>query len=159
MAASKNSTSIVLHQSISQVNIQRNGSGTVFKFLLIILKDWQCFLFIREYVLSFKKCSESFNVMPELFLGKHTLFWHCWRTTEVLFLKQPLILPFICHKSATTCQNYSNKASNCKLKPDLCNCETATIIKSTAPPHQPHKRSTIILGHPVYFSNTFTCNF
>ena len=43
-------------------------------------------------------------------------------TIEVLFLKQPLILPFLCHKSATTCKIGSNKVSNSKLKSDLCNC-------------------------------------
>ena len=66
----------------------------------------------------------------------------------MLFLKQPL-LPFFCHKSATTCQIDSNKVANPKLKPDLCNCVKSEMINSTAPPQQPHKRGTIILGHPV----------
>ena len=52
----------------------------------------------------------------------------------MLFLKQPLILPFLCHKSATTCQIDSYKVSNSKLKPDLCNCEENEIIESTNPP-------------------------
>ena len=64
-------------------------------FAIIFLRGWQCFLFIREHFLSFKKCGESFHC-------KLTLFWHCWRTTEVLFLKQPLILPFLCLKSVAT---------------------------------------------------------
>ena len=49
----------------------------------------------------------------------------------MLSLKQPLILPFLRHKSATTCQIDSNKVSNSKLKLDLCKSE---IIESTAPP-------------------------
>ena len=52
----------------------------------------------------------------------------------MLFLMQPLILPFLCHKSATTFQIDSNKVSNSKLKPDLCNCVKIEIIDSTAPP-------------------------
>ena len=51
----------------------------------------------------------------------------------MLFLKQPLILPFLCHKSATTCQIDSNKVSNSKLKLDLCNCVKIEIIEPTAP--------------------------
>ena len=51
------------------------------------------------------------------------------------FLKQPLILPFLCHRSAATCQIDSNKVSNSKLKPDLCNYVKTDIIESTAPPH------------------------
>ena len=43
-------------------------------------------------------------------------------TIKVLFLKQPLILPFLCHKLATTCQIDSSKVSNSKLKPDQYNC-------------------------------------
>ena len=50
---------------------------------------------------------------------KLTLFLDCCRTTEVLFLKQPVILPFLCHESATTGQSDSNKVSNSKLKLDL----------------------------------------
>ena len=46
----------------------------------------------------------------------------------MLFLKQPLILPFIRHKSETNCQNDSNTVSNSKLKPDLCNCVKIEII-------------------------------
>ena len=60
----------------------------------------------------------------------------------MLFLKQSLILPFLCHKSATTCQTDSNKVSNSKLKPEQCNCVKTEIIKYTAPPQQPHKRGT-----------------
>ena len=52
---------------------------------------------------------------------------------EVLFLKQPLISPFLDHKSATTCQIDSYKVSNSKLKPDLCNCVKSEIIEFTTP--------------------------
>ena len=67
----------------------------------------------------------------------------------MLFLMQPLILPFLCHKSATTCQIDSNKVSNSKLKPNLSKCVNSVVIESTAPPQQPHKRGTNFLGHPV----------
>ena len=67
----------------------------------------------------------------------------------MLFLKQPRILPFLCHKSATTCQIDSYKVSNSKLKPDLCNCVNTVKIESMAPPQQPHKLGTTFLGHPV----------
>ena len=67
----------------------------------------------------------------------------------VLFLKQPLVLPFYCYKSASTHQIDSNKVSNSKLKPGLCNCVKTGITELMAPPQQPHKRVTIILGHPV----------
>ena len=69
-------------------------------------------------------------------------------------LKQPLILPVLYHKSATTCQIDSNKVSNSKLKHDLCNCAKTEITESMAPPHQLHKRGTTFLGHPVN-SNIF----
>ena len=52
----------------------------------------------------------------------------------MLFLKQALILPFLSHKSAATCQIYSNKVSNSKLKLDLCNYVKTEISESTAPP-------------------------
>ena len=51
----------------------------------------------------------------------------------MLFLKQPPILPFLCHKSATTCQIDLYKVSNSKLKPDLCICIKTGIIEYTAP--------------------------
>ena len=50
----------------------------------------------------------------------------------MLFLKQPLNLPFLYHKSATTYDIDSNKVSNSNLKPDLCNCLKTKIIKRTA---------------------------
>ena len=37
-------------------------------------------------------------------------------------LKQPLILHFLSHKSATTRQIDLNEISDSKLKPDQCNC-------------------------------------
>ena len=61
----------------------------------------------------------------------------------MLCLKQPLILPFLCRKSATTSQIDSYKVLNSKLKPDLCNCLKLEMIESTAPPQQPHKRGII----------------
>ena len=51
----------------------------------------------------------------------------------MLFLKQPLILPFLSHKSATTCQIDSYKVSNSTLKPDLSNCLKTEMIESNAP--------------------------
>ena len=77
----------------------------------------------------------------------------------MLFLKQPFILPFFCHKSATAFQIDSNKVSNSKLKLDLCNCVKIKTIESTAPPQQPYKRSTIFLGHPEYLERYFGVNF
>ena len=75
----------------------------------------------------------------------------------MLVLKQPLILLFLCHKSATACQIDSNKASNSKLKPDLCKGVRIEIIETTAPPQYPHKWDTIILGHPVHYVVTSPC--
>ena len=66
----------------------------------------------------------------------------------MLFLKQPFILPVLCHKSATICQIDSYKVSNSKLKPDLCNCVKTEIIESTVPPRQPHKRGAIFFATP-----------
>ena len=54
----------------------------------------------------------------------------------MLVLKQPLILPFLCHKSATTCQIDPNKVSNSKLKPELCKYVKTEMIDSRAPPQQ-----------------------
>ena len=67
----------------------------------------------------------------------------------MLFLKQPLILPFLCHKSATTCQIDSYKGSNSKLKPDLCNCVKTEINEYAALPQQPLKKRHNFLGHPI----------
>ena len=69
----------------------------------------------------------------------------------MLFLKQPLILPFLCHKSATTCQIDSNKVSSSKLESDLCYCFKTGIIESTTPPQQSHKRGTIFWDTLVDF--------
>ena len=52
----------------------------------------------------------------------------------MLFLKQPLVLSLLYHKSATTCQNDSCKVSNSKFKPDICNCVKTEIIEFLAPP-------------------------
>ena len=67
----------------------------------------------------------------------------------MLFLKQPLMLPLLCYNVTTTGQIDSNKVSNSTLKLDPCNCVENEMVKSTAPPQQPHKRGTNILGHPV----------
>ena len=63
----------------------------------------------------------------------------------MLFLKQPLILHFLCHKSATTCQIDSNKVSNSKLRPDLCDLVKIEKTGLLAPPHQLQKRGTNLL--------------
>ena len=64
----------------------------------------------------------------------------------MLFLKQTHILPFLYHKSATTCQTGqvdSYKISNSKLKSGLNNCVKTETTEFTAPRQQPHKRSAI----------------
>ena len=61
----------------------------------------------------------------------------------MLFLKQSLILPFLYHKSATTCQIDLYNVSNSKLKPDLYNWVKIEMIESTASPQQPYKRDTM----------------
>lgn len=58
------------------------------------------------------------------------------------FLKEQIV-SFLCYKSATiNCQIDKNKASNSKLKLDLCSCVRTEIINAIAPPHQPHKCGT-----------------
>ena len=52
------------------------------------------------------------------------------------FLKQPLILTFFRHKSATTCQIDSSKVSNSQLDFDLCNCAKTDIIESKGLPQK-----------------------
>ena len=52
----------------------------------------------------------------------------------MLFLKQPLILSFLCHKSATTSQIDSYKVPFSKLKLDRYNCVKTDIIECTTPP-------------------------
>ena len=46
----------------------------------------------------------------------------------MLFLEQPLILPFLYHKSVTMCQIDSYKVANSKLKLDLCSSVKTEII-------------------------------
>ena len=65
---------------------------------------------------------------------------------KVLFLKQPVILPFLCHKSATTCQIESCKVSHSKLKPDLCSCVKAEITERMAQYRSSHTNGTQFLG-------------
>ena len=51
---------VALQQCQNQVTLQRNRSGVVSKFLLIILKEWRCFLVIRAHFLSFKNLVKIF---------------------------------------------------------------------------------------------------
>ena len=60
----------------------------------------------------------------------------------MLFFEKTTYLPFLYHKSATTCQLDSYKVSNSKLKPDLCNCAKAEIIESMASPHSSNTKGT-----------------
>ena len=70
---------------------------------------------------------------------------HSWKKTiELLFSKQPLTLPSLCHKSVTTSQTDSYKVSNSTVKPNLCNCIKSKMTQSTEPPQQPHKQGTIL---------------
>ena len=68
----------------------------------------------------------------------------------MLFLKQTLILPYLCHKLATTCQTDSNKVSNFKLKLYQGNCVKPEITGSTAPA-QDTQTGQNFLGHSVHF--------
>ena len=52
----------------------------------------------------------------------------------MLFLKQPLILPFLRHKSITAFQIDSYNVSNSKLKPELSSYVKTKMIESTASP-------------------------
>ena len=61
----------------------------------------------------------------------------------MLFLKQRLVLPFLCNRSTTVGQIESSMVSNFKLKPSLRNCVKMEIIEPTSPPQQLHKRGTI----------------
>ena len=63
----------------------------------------------------------------------------------MLFLKQPLILPFSSINQQPLVRLTQNKVSNSKMKPDLYNCVNIEITEYTAPPQQPYKRGTIIL--------------
>ena len=96
----------------------------------------------------FKRFSKKIDTIPN-----RSFFRDCCRTIEMLFLKQSLIAPFLCHKSATKCQTDSNEVSNSKSKPDLCNYVKTNKVESTAPPQQPHKRSRMFLGDPVVHSS------
>ena len=66
----------------------------------------------------------------------------------MLFLKQQLILPFLCHKSATTCQIDLNKVSHSKLKLDLCNCVKIDTLNLQLL-HIATQTGHNILGHPI----------
>ena len=68
-------------------------------------------------------------------------------------IKATTYLPFLCHKSATTCHIDSYKFSNSKLKSNLCNCVKTNMIEWTAPPQQQHKLGTIF-GTPCRMLNT-----
>ena len=84
----------------------------------------------------------------EAFLSNITCKLYQWRTTEALFLNQPLILPFRCHKSATACQIDLNQVSSVKLKPNLWSSliPKELMLQLPTPQQQPHKRGTIFLG-------------
>ena len=55
------------------------------------------------------------------------------------------VLPVLCHECETTCQTDSNKASNSKLRPDLCKFVKIEIIESAAPPQ--FKGRTVIMDN------------
>ena len=74
----------------------------------------------------------------------------------MLFLKQPLTLPFLCHKSATTSQIDSYNVSNSKLKPDLLSFVKTEITEPTALLQQQHKRGTNFIGtRCIFFNRSF----
>ena len=144
----KNSTSAVLKQCQNEVTFQRKCSGIVLKFSLNSLKVKNAFLWIY-------KIANPLKNVPKILMWRKN---RSLKTNSILtlmennrstFLKQPLILPFLCHKSATMCQIDSNKVSNSELKLDLCNRVENEMIESTAPLQQPHKQGTICLGQPV----------
>ena len=110
----QDSSSIALQQFQNKMNFQRKGFNIALRFLPNIIKAQQCCLFIKEHFLPLRRCSES--------------FWHHCRTIEVRSLKQPLILLFLFHKSATTCQIYLCKVSNPTLKLDICNCVKTEVF-------------------------------
>ena len=97
----KNSTSVVLQQYQNILSIQRTGSYIALKFSLPFLKGRQCSLMKRQQKLDakpLKRFNKKFNTTLEPLLGKLSLFCHCWRTTEMMFLEQPLISPFSAEK-------------------------------------------------------------
>ena len=61
----KSRTSVVLHQCQNKVSFLRKGSYVALTFLLSRLNRLQCCLFIRKHFLTFKRCSENFDTMPE----------------------------------------------------------------------------------------------
>ena len=89
---------------------KRNCCSVVLKYFARSFKGFAMFSIHK------RACGQSFRTMPGSFLWKLTLFWHCWRTTKALFLKQPLMFPFLCHKPATTCWIDSNKVSYSKFE-------------------------------------------
>ena len=92
----KNFTSVGLRQFQNKVRFQRKDSGgIVLKFSPHFLKDRACSLMNGKHCQPFKIIGKNFDTTPEPFLWKLTVFRHCWRTKEVLFLKQTLILPFL----------------------------------------------------------------
>ena len=52
----------------------------------------------------------------------------------MLFLKQPIMLPLLCHKLVTTCHIDSKKVANSKLKLYPCTCEKIEIMESIGLP-------------------------
>ena len=72
----------------------------------------------------------------------------------MLFLKQPLILHFLRHKSATTCQIDSYEVSKFESKLDLCKCVKCEIIESMASLQQQHKWGTIFWDTLYRYENS-----
>ena len=131
----KNSTSVVLQQCKNKVVFKERALlwhrikifTTFFKSLKVLSTE-------EKTLPTFKKNQQTSNMTLEPFLWKVTSFLHCWRTKEVLFLKQPLIWPFFRYQSAAKCLTDPYKVSNPKLKPDLCNCANSEITESKYPP-------------------------
>ena len=62
----KNNTSAVLQHLQNEVSFQRKDAGILLEFLANFSKSWECFLLMREHLLSFRKCGENFDTMPEI---------------------------------------------------------------------------------------------
>ena len=64
-------------------------------------------------------------------------------------MKQPFILPFSSHASATTCQIDSHKVLNSSYKSHAMQLCKIVTIKDVAPPQKPNKQGATFLGHRV----------
>ena len=72
----------------------------------------------------------------------------------MLVLKQPLIFPFLCNKSATNCQIDSNEVSKFKLKSDLCNCVKIEVLNLQLL-HSSHTNGAQLFWDTLQFSKSF----